>query len=83
MSEVFWTTFFATLPATIAAIGAVVVAVIVAIRQTKTQAAVEEVHKATNSMKDALIVATEKEAFARGVKSESDKLTDENPKRSL
>ena len=30
---------------------------------------IEEVHLATNSMKDALVATTDKEAFARGVKS--------------
>jgi hypothetical protein len=30
---------------------------------------IEEVHLATNSMKDALVDKTDKEAFARGVKS--------------
>lgn len=42
---------------------------------------VEEVHKATNSMKDALVLATEKEALERGhaagVKQEQDR---ERPK---
>jgi len=31
--------------------------------------AIEEIHLATNSMKDALVSATEKESFARGVRS--------------
>jgi hypothetical protein len=30
---------------------------------------IEQVHLATNSMKDALVATTDKEAFARGVKS--------------
>ena len=30
---------------------------------------IEDVHLATNSMKDALVATTDKEAFARGVKS--------------
>jgi len=30
---------------------------------------IEQVHLATNSMKDALVVSTDKEAYARGVKS--------------
>ena len=30
---------------------------------------IEQVHLATNSMKDALVLSTDKEAFARGVKS--------------
>ncbi len=34
---------------------------------------VEVVHKATNSMKEELVKVTDKEAFARGVKSETDK----------
>lgn len=34
---------------------------------------VERIEKATNSMKDALVRTTDKEAFARGVKSETDK----------
>lgn len=30
---------------------------------------IEDVHKATNSMKDALVLSTEKESYARGVKA--------------
>jgi hypothetical protein len=30
---------------------------------------IEEVHLATNSMKDALVASTDKEAFARGIKA--------------
>jgi len=42
---------------------------------------IEKVHKATNSMKDALIVSTEKEALARGkiVGIAEEKQRNENP----
>lgn len=43
---------------------------------TKLDDVKEQVHvieKATNSMKDALVLATEKEAFARGVKEEKNR----------
>ena len=36
---------------------------------------IEQVHKATNSMKDALVAATAKASFAEGAKSETDKLS--------
>ena len=35
----------------------------------KRDKAIDAIHKATNSMKDALVASTEKESFARGVKS--------------
>lgn len=43
---------------------------------TKVDTMAGDIHKvelATNSMKDALVAATEKEAYARGAKSETDK----------
>ena len=33
---------------------------------------IEEVHRATNSMKDALVLTTEKESYARGLKQGED-----------
>ena len=51
--------FIATLPATIAAIGALIVSLRNGIK-------VEEVHKATNSMKDALVAVTRSDALQEG-----------------
>ncbi len=41
---------------------------------------IHEVHVATNSMKDALVSATEKEAFARGGKEERERAEKRNGK---
>lgn len=51
----------AAVPPTLLALATLVVS----LRNSKK---VEEVHKATNSMKDALVLTTEKEALARGIK---------------
>jgi hypothetical protein len=49
------------IPATLGAIGAIIIGI-------RTTRKIELVHKATNSMKDALVAVTEKEALARGKK---------------
>jgi hypothetical protein len=36
---------------------------------------IDEVHKATNSMKDELVLTTKKEAYAAGQKDEKDRAT--------
>ncbi len=55
--------FVAVLPATIASVAALIVAI-------GTSAKVEEVHKATNSMKDALVAAALLAGKAQGVEEE-------------
>lgn len=62
MSDIFW----ATLPATIAAFGALLVAGAGVWVSLRTDKKVEQVHKATNSMKDALVAATRAEALQTG-----------------
>ena len=61
----------------ISAIGIVVIQVVSRIishlEHKTTITKVEEIHEATNSMKDALVEATKKEAFARGEQSQRDK----------
>ena len=61
ISDTVWTAILTSLPMTIAAIATLVVAI-------RTGRKVEQVHIATNSMKDALVAKTEKEALARGIK---------------
>lgn len=50
-----------SIPVTVTSIAALIIAI-------KNTHKVEEIHKATNSMKDALVLSTEKEALARGIK---------------
>lgn len=61
----------ACIPPTLTAAGALIVSI-------NTQSKVEEVHKATNSMKDALVASTRSEALieghAEGVKDEKARL---------
>lgn len=40
-----------------------------ALQSYRNGKAIQQVHLATNSMKDALVASTDREAFARGVKS--------------
>lgn len=58
--------FVAVLPATIASIASLVIA-------ANTQTKVEEVHKATNSMKDALVAAAKIEGRVQGAADEKAK----------
>lgn len=61
ISDTTITAIVVAVPPTILAFGTLIV-------QIKSIAKVEAIHKATNSMKDALVAATEKEALARGKK---------------
>ena len=61
MSDETIKTIVVALPPTLLALGTLIV-------QIRSIKKVEEIHKATNSMKDALVAATEKEALARGKK---------------
>lgn len=56
------------LVALIAGIPPALIALATLVVSLRNSQKVEEVHKATNSMKDALVIATEKEALARGIK---------------
>lgn len=67
MTEGAWVAIMTGLPATIAAIGALIVALRNGVQVTKNTAAVEGVHKATNSIKDELVAATRVAALAEGV----------------
>jgi hypothetical protein len=50
-----------------------IAAMYAAIMSARNGRKIDEVHRATNSMKDELVAATQKEAFAAGQKSEKDK----------
>jgi hypothetical protein len=50
-------------------------ALLAAITSMRNGRKIDEVHKATNSMKDELVAVTQKEAFAAGAKSEQDKIS--------
>lgn len=70
-------TFITVLPATIAAIVTLIIALknhrdVQRLKESQDAASVkiEEVHKATNSMKDALVAATAKEFHAAGIAEE-------------
>lgn len=65
ISDATLATIITTIPVTLASIASL----IIAIRNDKK---VEAIHKATNSMKDALVASTDKEAFARGLKQGED-----------
>ena len=54
---------------TIANIVSAVAAVIAAVVAWRAHRAINKVEVATNSMKDALVASTEKEALARGIKA--------------
>jgi hypothetical protein len=65
MSDAFWS----HLPATILALASfvtVVVGLINGRKITRQSQEIQAIHQATNGMKDALLMATEKEALARG-----------------
>jgi hypothetical protein len=53
-------------------------ALLAAVTSVRNGRKIDEVHKATNSMKDELVAATQKEAFAAGQKNEKEK-TDAKP----
>lgn len=59
MSDEVLTSIIVTTPATLLALSTLIV-------QIKSIKKVEAIHQATNSMKDALVKATEAEALARG-----------------
>lgn len=70
-------TFITVMPATIAAIVTLIIAIknqrdVQKLREVQdtTVVKVEEIHKATNSMKDALVAATAKEFRAAGITEE-------------
>jgi hypothetical protein len=46
-----------------------IAALIAAVQSFRNGRALSDIHKATNSMKDALVASTDKEAFARGIKA--------------
>ncbi len=66
MSDTVLLALIAGFPATIASISALIVVL-------KTRRQVEEVHKATNSMKDALVAAALVTGHAAGVKEERER----------
>lgn len=56
----------------VAAIAQLITAVVLALnflQSYRNGKKIEQVHLATNSMKDALVISTEKESFARGIKA--------------
>lgn len=61
ISDAVWLALVTSVPTTIAAIATLVVSI-------RSSRQINKVEVATNSMKDALVVATEKEALARGIK---------------
>lgn len=62
MSDSFWMALFSGLPGIIAA----AVAGWIAVRQAYQANAIEEIHRATNSMKDALVKAAGDAAYLQG-----------------
>ena len=49
-------------------------ALLAAITSLRNGRKIDEVHKATNSMKDELVAATQKEAFAAGQKEQKERV---------
>jgi hypothetical protein len=61
-----WTVFQGNLPATLTALATLIAVVLAHVRLKDVKKNVETIEKATNSMHDALVAVTEKEALARG-----------------
>jgi hypothetical protein len=56
-----------------------IAALVAALASLRNGRKIDEVHKATNSMKDELVAVTQKEAFAAGQKSEKAKSEQNSP----
>lgn len=73
MSDAAWQALWSNLPATIAALAAFVTSIAGVVISIRNARKVEEIHKSTNSMKDALVEAAAREGHAAGVREEQER----------